>query len=124
MTYLAVGAAPTFEMDDLTVVGLAAPSRGSTENCVWTLRLRAGAPGVEHSVSREEIFVGIGGAAQATVDGQRHRLGVGDALIVPANTSFSLANPGQDDFTAVCVVPVGSVATLSDGQSLTPPWST
>ncbi|HEX4702317.1 MAG TPA: cupin domain-containing protein [Pseudonocardiaceae bacterium] len=123
MTYIAGTEAPTFELDDITVVGLAAPSRGSSENCAWTLRVRAGTPGVEHSVDREEIFIGIGGSATATVDGRPYRLGTGDALIVPANTPFSIANPGADEFTAVCVLPIGGVATMPDGQSVTPPWS-
>jgi hypothetical protein len=59
--------APSFVVADLAVVGLAAPSRGSRETSVWRINLAAGAPGVAHSVDREEIFVALAGCALAIV---------------------------------------------------------
>lgn len=115
--------APTFELPFLRVTGLAAPSRGATATCVWRLSLAPGAPGAEHSVDKEEIFVALAGCATATVAGRALDLRAGDALIVPAGTRFALANPGPETFEAVAVLPVGGQAEMSTGERLTPPWT-
>src|SRR5436190_19568780 len=61
--------APLFELPALSVRGLAAPSRGARETCVWQITLAPGTPGTPHSVDREEIFVALGGEAQIAIDG-------------------------------------------------------
>src|SRR3954466_10225794 len=114
--------APVFEIPGLTVTGLAAPSRGSRETATWRLVLSPGSLGALHSVDREEIFVVLAGAAQATVGDQELRLGPGDTLIVPANTPFSLANPTAEPCTAIAMLPVGGRAAMPDGALFTPPW--
>lgn len=115
--------APTFELPNLRVTGLAAPSRGGTETCVWRLAIAPGAPGTAHSVDREEIFVVLAGRARATVDGVDCDVGPGDALIVPAGAPFALANPGPDELIAIAVLPVGGRATLPGGDAFAPPWT-
>jgi mannose-6-phosphate isomerase-like protein (cupin superfamily) len=115
--------APSFILADLAVVGLAAPSRGSRETSVWRINLASGAPGVAHSVDREEIFVALAGCAVAIVGDERIEVRAGDALIVPAGQVFSLSNPGPVLFDAVAVAPVGIRAKLSNGESFAPPWS-
>ncbi len=60
--------APTFEAPLMTAFGLAAPSRGSTENSVWRFVMHPGNPGHAHAVSREEIFVAVSGQASVTID--------------------------------------------------------
>jgi quercetin dioxygenase-like cupin family protein len=116
-------ACPTFTLPSLAVQGLAAPSRGARETCVWRLVLAPGAPGAVHSVDREEIFVGLSGRASATLDGVTHDLGPGDTLIVPAGHAFALANPTGEPFEALAVLPVGGRATLATGESIAPPWT-
>jgi quercetin dioxygenase-like cupin family protein len=116
--------APAFAIaPHLTVTGLAAPSRGSCETCVWRLVLDPEAPGALHTVDREEIFVVLAGHAVAIVDGERHDLAPGDALIVPAHRPFSLANPHPTRFEAIAVLPVGGRAAMPDGQPFAPPWT-
>ena len=116
-------AAPTFELPFLSVTGLAAPSRGARETCVWRLTLAPGAPGVTHSIDREEIFVALAGRAAATVGTERIEVGAGDTLIVPAGQDFALANPGSEPFVAFAVLPVGGRALVADGLPFTPPWA-
>src|SRR5688572_8290224 len=82
--------APVFELPGLSVVGLASPARGAAETCVWKIRLSPGAAPVPHSVTREEIFVGLKGRARATIEGVERELGPGDALVVPAHRRFTL----------------------------------
>jgi quercetin dioxygenase-like cupin family protein len=115
--------APTYDLPFLRVTGLAAPSRGAASTCVWRLTIAPGAPGAEHSVDKEEIFVALAGQATATVAGRVLTLRAGDALIVPAGTAFALGNPGPEPFEAVAVLPVGAEARLPGGERLTPPWT-
>ena len=115
--------APSFEIPGLSVLGLAAPSRGAAETCVWRITIPAGTSGPPHSVDREEIFVGLSGEARAELDGAAERLGPGDALVVPAGRSFSISNPGIAPFAALVVLPVGGRAAFPDGAPFSPPWT-
>src|SRR6187549_3908723 len=90
--------APVFRLPGLEVLGLASPRRGAAETCVWRLSLAPGAPGVPHRVTREEIFVALHGSAVATIGPIEQTLSAGDALVVPADTEFSLANPHGETF--------------------------
>jgi mannose-6-phosphate isomerase-like protein (cupin superfamily) len=115
--------APSFTLPGLTVRGLAAPSRGSSETSAWRLSIAPGAPGVPHSVDREELFLALGGTAIATLGEERLELCAGDVLIVPAGQVFSLANPGAVAFEAIAVAPVGVRARLPGGEPFAPPWT-
>ena len=105
MPLIKSSAAPTFEIPGLQVIGLAAPSRGASETCVWRITLPPGTPGRPHSNDREEIFVGLTGEARVELGGEDGALAPGDAFVVPAGASFSLANPGAVPFTALVVLP-------------------
>ena len=115
--------APKFSLPHATFTGLAAPSRGSSENSVWRVELAPHAEPVPHSLSREEIFIAVSGKALATVGGEQHEVTPGDALIVPAGQTLSLANPHPEPFAAVCVFPVGGQAKTAEGEVITPPWA-
>lgn len=123
MPLIAAVDAPTFALDDLTVVGLASPSRHAVETSVWRLSLAAGAAGAEHTVDREEIFVALRGQADFVVAGEVVPVGAGDALVVPASTPFRVEARGVETFEAVCVLPVGAMATLPGGAPFVPPWA-
>jgi len=123
MPIIRAAAAPTFNLHGISVTGLAAPSRGSRESNVWRLLLPPGAPAVEHTVDREEIFVALAGCAVATVDGQISEIAGGDTLVVPPGHPFSLANPGGASFEALVVAPVGMRATVPPGPPFSPPWT-
>jgi quercetin dioxygenase-like cupin family protein len=122
MPHIKSSAAPSFDVPSLSVLGLAAPSRGARETCVWRITLAPGTPGTPHSVDREQIFVALTGQAQVEHGGQDAALAAGDALIVPAGEPFSLSNPGPVPFTALAVLPVGGRPTLPGGEPFSPPW--
>ena len=113
--------APVFSMPNVTFTGLASPSRGSAETCVWRLLVHPGAEPAEHSFDREEVLIATGGRAIASLAGTSHEVAAGDAVIVPAHTPFSLANPGEEPFEAVVALPVGALARMPDGETLVPP---
>jgi mannose-6-phosphate isomerase-like protein (cupin superfamily) len=122
MPHIRSSDAPTFQIPDLVVTGLASPSRGSTDNSVWRVVIPAGAPGVLHSMDREEIFVALSGRAVATLGGDLHRLEPGDALVVPKDQMFTLGNEGPDDFVAVAIAAAGVQAHMPSGDRFDPPW--
>ncbi|WP_330179767.1 cupin domain-containing protein [Nocardia sp. NBC_01503] len=115
--------APVFEGPLMTAVGLAAPSRGSTENSVWRFTLHAGNPGHAHAVSREEIFIALSGQARATLAGETFDFRAGDALVIPADTVFHVWVPGDEPFEAVAILPVGAYAQAPGGDRVSPPWA-
>jgi mannose-6-phosphate isomerase-like protein (cupin superfamily) len=123
MIFIEQSAAPVFDIPGLRVVGLAAPSRGAAETCVWRLTMAPGTPATPHSIDREEIFVGLSGRARMEVGGEERLLAPGDAVVIPAGQSFSLSNPGAEPFTALAVLPVGGRALLPGGQPFAPPWT-
>jgi quercetin dioxygenase-like cupin family protein len=123
MPFIKASAAPTFEIPGLQILGLAAPSRGSAETCVWRITVAPGTPGTPHSVDREEIFIGVSGEARVELDGEDARLAPGDTLVVPAGRSFSMSNPGDEPFVAMVVLPVGGRAVMPGGACFNPPWT-
>lgn len=116
--------APQFQLPGVTFTGLASPSRGSRENSVWRVSVAPGTAGTAHVLDREEIFVALSGHALATVGTEQWQVGPGDALIVPAGQTFSLANKGAESFDAIALAPRGmQVRMLSDGATFAPPWT-
>ncbi|NGO76903.1 cupin domain-containing protein [Streptomyces sp. YC504] len=120
MPIIQASSAPTFDLPNATFTGLAAPSRGAEETCVWKTRVHPGAEPGLHSFDHEEVLVVIAGAAVAVLDGVEHPVTVGDAIIVPAGVEFGLGNPHDEPFEAVVALPVGALAFMN-GKSLVPP---
>ena len=81
-----------------------------------------------HTLDREEVLVAVSGRAVATLDGTEHEVAAGDAVVVPAGTTFALRCAEVDSgdepgFDAVAVLPVGGRARMLGGESFTPPWA-
>ena len=70
-----------------------------------------------------QIFVVLAGRAVATVAGCEQPVEAGEALIVPAGETFDLANPYDEPFEAVAVMPVGGRATIPGDEPFVPPWA-
>jgi len=123
MAVLPAPPAPTHELGDARFTSLATPSRGSSETSVWTVEIAAGSPGVPHRLTREEVFVVLSGVAEVGLGDQRSRAHPGDAIVVPADTPFTLGSAGHEPLRALCVLPVGGQARHGDGEPFTPPWA-
>ena len=116
--------APTHELPGSRFTSLATPTRGfATDTSVWLVELDPGTPSPPHSLTREEVFVVLEGRATVVLEGVASTAGVGDAVLVPAATSFSMSNEGDRPLRMVCCLPVGGQAALDDGSSFTPPWA-
>ena len=64
-----------------------------------------------HPYSEEFIFV-VSGGLDAQLDGESHRLGARDALLIPLNVRHRLVNDGQED--AFIVFHLGPLAPRPD----------
>jgi mannose-6-phosphate isomerase-like protein (cupin superfamily) len=74
-------------------------------------------------VDREEVFVLLSGSAAVTLDGEQHHLNVGDALIVPPNTTFGIGNPYDEPLEMMTVLPVGGRGIVPGQEPFVPPWA-
>jgi mannose-6-phosphate isomerase-like protein (cupin superfamily) len=102
---------------------LAAPSRGSHRTSVWQVEIRSGTPAVPHQLTTEEIFVVLEGDAKVTLGSDVFPATAGDAIVVPADTDFSVENGGEHPLRLICALPVGGQARTADGAVFTPPWA-
>lgn len=116
--------APTQALHGAQFTPLASPSLGAAETSVWRLSLAPDAAPAEHSVTREEIFVILGGHGTATLDGEAHSLAPGETLVLPPRVRFSLQARGPEPLEAIVCLPVGGQALMSaGGEPFTPPWA-
>jgi mannose-6-phosphate isomerase-like protein (cupin superfamily) len=123
MPVLSAPAAPTHDLGHARFTSLATPSRGSRDTSVWTVEIAAGAPATPHSLTREEVFVVLEGVASVRLGAEHATAGRGDAIVVPADVDFELANAGPAPLRLLCCLPVGGMARLADGTTFTPPWA-
>ncbi len=122
-TYSMPGIETEADTPHLTVRGLAAPSRGSTQTCVWRLTIAPGTPPRFGTVDHEEIFIVLTGAGTVELAEEEYHLGEGDTLIVPPDTSFGISNPHEEPVEFMVVLPVGGRAHIPGEEPFTPPWA-
>jgi len=124
MTFISAASAPVHDFDGVTFTGLAAPSRGASENAVWRVKLPRGRlSDSAHQLSREEILVAVQGSGVATIGETEQRFSVGDTVVVPAFADFKLDNPGDMPFEAIAILPVGGRAIIPGVAPFIPPWA-
>ncbi|MFB8005069.1 hypothetical protein [Nocardia sp. NPDC056000] len=123
MTVVNLDQAPVFTSDGFTFRPLAVPSRGSTDLAIWRVDAAPAAISVEHSMSREEVFISHTIGLHVTMAGEEYRLAPGDALTVPPNTRLVITNPSPDTIaTFTAVTSVGMLGTIGD-NTFAPPWA-
>jgi mannose-6-phosphate isomerase-like protein (cupin superfamily) len=123
MPHISADSAPRFENDHATFIGLAAPSRGSTENSAWRLILKPGTDAPAHALDREEIFIALSGTMSVTMGDETITVTAGDALIVPAHQQFAMSTPSDESFEAIVVLPVGGQGLIPGQPPVVAPWA-
>jgi mannose-6-phosphate isomerase-like protein (cupin superfamily) len=94
-----------------------------SETAVWQVEILPGTPPTPHSMTREEVFVVLEGTASVLMGGAAETAHAGDAILVPADVSFDLANAGDGPLRLLACLPVGGLACLPDGEVFAPPWT-
>ena len=113
----------TFQLHGSTFTSYVAPASGSTELCAWRLDVAPGSIGVPHRVSREEVVLVTAGELEVDIDGSVRSVATGEVVLVPAGVWFAVSG-GPDGASAWVTTSVGLTATLRDGETITPPWTT
>ncbi|WP_018352550.1 cupin domain-containing protein [Longispora albida] len=124
MTVATLAAATEFNTPEGFVIRtLAAPSRGSRELAMWELTLPGGGASLEHSVTREELFLVRSGRLTITIAGVDHAAGPGDVIMVPPATKFQIRNGSDtEEVTGLVVTSAGIIGMLGD-RTISPPWA-
>jgi mannose-6-phosphate isomerase-like protein (cupin superfamily) len=112
-----------YEVHGVTFTAYANAGTGSAELCAWHLHLPADQPGVEHRISKEEVFLVISGTPRISVDGVPADLAAGDVVLAPAGCLLKVDNPASQDAKIWVTTGSGLSATLPDGSQMTPPWA-
>lgn len=123
MPVIAAPDTATHDIGTARFTSLATPSRGSSETAVWTVEIPPHTPATPHTLTREEVFVVLRGAASVTIDGVSGTARQGDAIVVPAGALFELANETHDALCMLCCMPVGGQGIIGHGAPFTPPWA-
>src|SRR4051812_44834760 len=123
MSIIHAPAEPTHERGGTRFTSLATPSRGSIETSVWQVEIDPGEPATPHSLTREEVFVVVEGAARVVGDAEPGTAGPGDPIVAPAGVDFEISNAGDAPLRLLCCLPVGGQARLGDGTTFVPPWA-
>jgi mannose-6-phosphate isomerase-like protein (cupin superfamily) len=124
MNLIASAEAAIFDVPDTHVIAYAAPSRGSTELCLWRIDIAPGSTSPLHHMDCEEVFLCVAGHAVVTAAGQERQMEAGDCLVLPAGTDFSFRVPGDEPFRALACIRAGGKATMTaSGDTFVPPWA-
>ncbi|WP_377644440.1 cupin domain-containing protein [Oryzobacter terrae] len=122
MTVLPLSEAPRHDLDGTRFTSLATPRRGTAETSVWQVEIAPGTPATPHSLTREEVFVVLGGRAEVRLDTERFDAGPGDAIVVPPGVELELRNGDDEPLRLLCCLPVGGQAVVGT-DAFTPPWA-
>ncbi len=110
------------ESPNARMTGLAAPSRGSAELSTWTVAMRAGRSGPEHSVSREQVWTVTAGTLEVTCAGRTERIPAGRTLVLPPNTLRRIHAPEPAE-AYVAMRADGMVTVPNDPTPRPLPWA-
>jgi mannose-6-phosphate isomerase-like protein (cupin superfamily) len=108
------------------MVGLAAPSQGSTELSTWRIRMNPDSDSPVHIIDREQVWMPVNGTFEFTVDGETALVGAGEALAVPSGATRQFRADGADTSEAEAIVcmAAGGQATVPGSDARQPlPWA-
>ena len=114
--------APRFGQDGIDITGYVSPSRGSEHVAAWRIKLDPGVASPVHELTHGEAFVVVVGEGTFEVGSIAHRVGVGDAISVPPDTPFRLANDTAEPFETFACMVAGGKARVG-GEEIVPPWA-
>lgn len=66
--------------------------------------LAPGASSLPHRLAQSELYYVISGQGLITIDGEAYPLTPGGVVLVPANATQHVDNPGPDDLVFLCLV--------------------
>ena len=114
--------APHYHLQGVTIVGLAARSRGAGEVTTYRVLLDPGSATPPHRHDHEEVFTVVGGSVTTVLDGEHHVTAIGDTVIVPSGTEhYVFAGGGAADLIAA--IPTGTLFITPQGETRVADWA-
>ncbi|MEU7067803.1 cupin domain-containing protein [Streptomyces sp. NPDC053429] len=123
MPFIRKNEAVEYEIHGGRFVSYLRPATGSRDLAAWRAEIPAGMVGPAHVISHEETFYVLSGRLLLTIDGESAELGVGDAAVAPAGSELGVANTTGQPAHMWVTTRAGLTAELSDGTTITPPWT-
>ena len=124
MNLITSAEAAIFDVPDTHVIAYAAPSRGSTELCLWRIDIAPGSTSPLHHMDCEEVFLCLDGRAVVVTSAEERLLQAGDCLVLAPGTNFSFQVVGDEPFRALACIRAGGHATMAaSGETFLPPWA-
>jgi mannose-6-phosphate isomerase-like protein (cupin superfamily) len=111
----------THELGPVMFTSLATPSLGTRETALWRIDIPAGSPPTPHSLTKEELFLVLAGSARVEMLDETSTVHMGDVIVVPPNTIFTIVNDGESLLQLISCMPVGGEVQMGD-ITFTPPW--
>jgi quercetin dioxygenase-like cupin family protein len=114
---LSATAAPRYQLQGVTIIGLSARSRGATEVTTYRVQLDPDSATPSHSHDHEEVFTVVEGSVTTVLDGEHFLTDVGDTVIVPAGVEhYVFTEAGSGDLIAA--IPAGTVFITLDEKRI------
>lgn len=106
-----------------TMTTFASPTLGGASASLWRVEMNPNAQGPDHAFVDEVLWTITAGSGTLTLDGEIHRMTVGDTAVLPANHPRTWS-AGPDGFTAMVTTPSpGGVWRDGDRNTVeVPPW--
>jgi quercetin dioxygenase-like cupin family protein len=102
---------------------LASPTQGPSDGlAMWRVEMHAGQRGPTHTFDSEQLWAAQSGTFGVTLDGERLRLGAGDAIVLAGGAQRQIS--AETDATAIVCGHGRAIARVvgEDGSRGTPPW--
>jgi quercetin dioxygenase-like cupin family protein len=96
---------------------LASPTQGQAGQAVWRVDARPGMEGPVHAFDAETVWTWLDGTAVVELGGERHEVGAGDTMVLPANVSRQMFADPEHGFVSIVVAPAGAEVYNPGGVS-------
>ncbi|HMM42829.1 MAG TPA: cupin domain-containing protein [Thermomicrobiales bacterium] len=102
---------------------IATPPAGAIGVSVMRQCQQPGGENTPHSHDREEVIIMLGGWVEIAIDGERHQLGPGDAVILPPDALRQLRNQGGEPADWLLIAPSGIRFFHADSSPVASGWA-
>jgi mannose-6-phosphate isomerase-like protein (cupin superfamily) len=105
------------------MVGLAAPSQGSSELSTWLIRMTPDGASPVHIIDREQVWMLLSGTFEFTVDDETVKVGAGEALVVSAGSVRQFRTRAEAAEALVCMAAGGQAGVPGSDAKQQLPWA-
>ena len=112
-----------FETPNAVMLAYASRELTNSELALWRADMAGGASGPLHTVDAEQVLVVIAGEIEACVDDDRHVLGEGGSIVLPAGAQRQIHNRRSAPAAFLAASRSGAMASTEDRRDVVIPWA-